>query len=610
MGVGHFTTTLSGNAVLGPLQSAIAFIDYDGSGTLDTATEPYTFTDSAGAFSLSSTQGPQKVVVTTDSTAAGGLSVGAIDGSSGTALSGVTITGPSGASVISPASTLLEKGSLTEAEVAKALGLEGISLTEFNPYASGVDADDALAFEKVATQVITTVKAMSAAAQGSGAGAEAAANAAFSAIVSVVAAKAANFDVATATDAEKLLDLSSAADLGSIQTQARANFLEVDGVSEATLAAAYDVVIGNTLTAIAAVNTEVSNLTDTDLTSSATKGLFQAADFLASQVLTASQTSTAGAITLTDSTAVTTLATSAASNSAPSDLLISSSSFDENSAASLTFTGVDDSSTAFTFALSGEDASSFTIDSATGVLTLNSNADYETKSSYSIIITITDDGAVPLSYTETFTLTVNDVDEAPTLTATGGNITEDSGSYVVTGTLVGADPEGGDLTYNADSLSGQYGDLVLDSATGAYTYTLNNDSAAVQALDADETLTETFSVSVSDGTATTTESLSFTITGVADTSLAAPTDGALTEDDSTTTVTGTLTGTDPEGDELTYAISGSIEVDGVYTATGTYGTLVVNKTSGEYTYTLDNTDSDTNAIAAGTTVDETLPSND
>ena len=55
---------------------------------------------------------------------------------------------------------------------------------------------------------------------------------------------------------------------------------EVDGVSEATLTAAYDVVIANTLTAIAAVNTEVSNLTDTDLTSSATKGLFQAADFL------------------------------------------------------------------------------------------------------------------------------------------------------------------------------------------------------------------------------------------------------------------------------------------------------------------------------------------
>ena len=598
-GGGNNTTTISGNAVLGPLQSAIAFVDYDGSGTLDTATEPYTFTDSDGAFSLSSTQGTQKVIVTTDSATAGNLPVSAIDGSAGTALSGISLTGPSGASVLSPASTLLEKSSLTEAEVAKALGLEGISLTDFNPYASGVDADNALAFEKVATQVITTVKAISAAAQGSGAAAEAASNAAFSSLVSVVASKA------TAGEA---LDLSSATDLATIQTQAATDLVAVAGVD----ATAFNAVLSTAMTAVGHINTQVAAITDTDLTASATKGLFATADFLSSQVLDAATAELAAAgsgvagITLATEANVTSMAASAASNAAPTDLLISSSSFDENSSASMTFTGVDDSTTAFTFALSGEDASSFTLDSATGVLTLNSNADYETKSSYSIIITIKDDGAVPLSYSESFTLTVNDVDEAPTLTATGGSVTEDSGSYEVKGTLAGADPEGGDLTYNADSLSGQYGDLTLDTATGAYTYTLNNDNAAVQALGADETLTETFSVSVSDGTATTTESLSFTITGVADTSLAAPTAGALTEDDSTTTVTGTLTGTDPEGDELTYAISGSIEVDGVYTATGTYGTLVVNKTSGEYTYTLDNTDADTNAIAAGTTVDETF----
>ena len=162
-------------------------------------------------------------------------------------------------------------------------------------------------------------------------------------------------------------------------------------------------------------------------------------------------------------------------------------------------------------------------------------------------------------------------------------MTEDSGSYVVSGTLAGVDPEGGSLTYNATTLSGLYGDLTLDTATGAYTYTMNNDHASVQALGADETLTETFSVSASDGTATTTESLSFTITGVSDTTLAAPTAGALTEDESTTTVTGTLSGTDPEGDTLSYSIAGSIEVDGSYTATGTYGTLAVNKTTGAYT---------------------------
>ena len=500
---------------------------------------------------------------------------------------------------MSPASTLLEKSSLTEAEVAKALGLEGISLTDFNPYASGVDADNALAFEKVATQVITTVKAISAAAQGSGAAAEAASNAAFSSVISVVSAKA---------TAGETLDLSSATDLSAIQTQAATDLIAVSGVD----ATSFNAVLGTAITAVGNINTQVAAITDTDLTASATKGLFATADFLSTQVLNAATAEKAVAgsgladITLAVEANVTSMAASASSNAAPSDLLISSSTLDENSAGSVTFTGVDDSTSAFTFALSGEDAASFTIDSATGVVTLVSTADYETKSSYSIIITIKDDAAVPLSYSESFTLTVNDIDEAPTLTATGGTVVEDSGSYVVSGTLAGVDPEGGDLTYNAETFSGQYGDLKLDSSTGAYTYTLNNDSAAVQALGADETLTETFSVSVSDGTATTSENLSFTITGVADTSLASPTAGALTEDDAKTTVAGTLTGTDPEGDTLTYAIAGSIEVDGVYTATGTYGTLTVNKTSGDYTYTLDNSDADTDAIAAGSTVDETF----
>ena len=540
-GSGTTTTTIAGNAVLGPLQSAIAFVDYDGSGTLDTANEPYTFTDADGAFSLSSTKGTQKVVVTTNSATAGNLAVNAIDGSSGAALSGVTLTGPSGSSVLSPASTLLEKSDLSEAEVAAALGLDGISLTEFNPYAAGVDADNALAFEKVATQVITTVKAISAAAQGSGAAAEAASNAAFSSIISVVATKA---------TAGETLDLSAAADLTAIQTQAATDLVAVAGVD----ATAFNAVLATAMTAVGNVNTAVAAITDTDLTASATKGLFATADFLSTQVLdaAAAELALAGSgvagITLSNAATVTTMAASAASNAAPTDLLVSSSSFDENASASVTFTGVDDSTTAFTFALSGEDAASFSIDSATGVLTLTSTADYETKSSYSVIITIKDDAAVPLSYSEVFTLTVNDVDEAPTLTAKGGSLTEDSGSYVVTGTLAGVDPEGGSLTYNAETLSGQYGDLTLDTATGAYTYTMNNDNASVQALGADETLTETFSVSASDGTATTTETLSFTITGVSDTTLAAPAVGALTEDvpsngDGSATVVGTLVGT-------------------------------------------------------------------
>jgi hypothetical protein len=87
---------LEGNAILGPLHAGVAFVDYDGSGTLDLASEPYVYTGSDGSFSLSSTQGLKKVVVTTSSVTAGGLPINAIDGSSGALLSGVTITGPSG----------------------------------------------------------------------------------------------------------------------------------------------------------------------------------------------------------------------------------------------------------------------------------------------------------------------------------------------------------------------------------------------------------------------------------------------------------------------------------------------------------------------------------
>ena len=50
-----------------------------------------------------------------------------------------------------------------------------------------------------------------------------------------------------------------------------------------------------------------------------------------------------------------------------------------------------------------------------------------------------------------------------------------------------------------------------------------------QALGADETLTD-LPVSASDGTATTTEDLSFTITGVSDNTLAAPNSHSLIED--------------------------------------------------------------------------------
>ena len=176
---GSSSYSVSGNAVAGPIDGAIAFIDYDGDGKLDLiangdeSDEPYAVTDADGAFSLESTDPSAAIVVTTDSGAAGGLSISAIDTSSDKALSGITLKAPTGSTVVSPSSTvafdLMETDGLTEAEVAKALGLDGVSILSFNPYAEGVDPDIALAVEKVASQVMTTVKAIAAAGEGSGA---------------------------------------------------------------------------------------------------------------------------------------------------------------------------------------------------------------------------------------------------------------------------------------------------------------------------------------------------------------------------------------------------------------------------------------------------------
>ena len=156
------------------------------------------------------------------------------------------------------------------------------------------------------------------------------------------------------------------------------------------------------------------------------------------------------------------------------------------------------------------DSESFTLTSA-GALSFVAQPDYETKSSYSITVETKDaDGKI---YEETLKVSINDANEAPVITAVGGSVAEGAATNgTVTGTLSGVDPEGMTVTYSAASLTGEYdGQLVLDVATGAYTYTINNDNSSVQDLLLGATLTETFTVSAFDGSISGSGNLSFTI---------------------------------------------------------------------------------------------------
>ena len=65
---------------------------------------------------------------------------------------------------------------------------------------------------------------------------------------------------------------------------------------------------------------------------------------------------------------------------------------------------------ALTYTLSGTDAAAFTIDSTTGQLQTNAALDYETKTSYSVVVTVSDGG---LTDTITVAITVTDLDEQP-----------------------------------------------------------------------------------------------------------------------------------------------------------------------------------------------------
>ncbi|WP_166664870.1 cadherin repeat domain-containing protein, partial [Pedobacter metabolipauper] len=133
-------------------------------------------------------------------------------------------------------------------------------------------------------------------------------------------------------------------------------------------------------------------------------------------------------------------------NEAPTTIALSASSINENVAAGSTVgtlsTTDPDASNTFTYTLvtgtGSTDNTSFTIDGTS--LKLTPSPDYETKSSYLVRIRSTDQGS--LYYEKEFTVSINNVNEAPTAIALGAasiNENADAGSTV--GTLSTTDPD-------------------------------------------------------------------------------------------------------------------------------------------------------------------------
>ena len=382
-------TPVSGNIIKGPLSNALVFLDLDADNVLDD-NEQSIRTDANGAFTINTTATNYTIVALTDDST--------VDASSGSVLSGVTLTAPKGASVVTPTTTLMEEGGLTAEEVAKVLKLpDGVDPLTFNPFGDGVDAAKALEVEKVSQQIMTAVSSFASAAEGAGASEAGAFTAALNSVVDVVKVKAVNLSNPNAAVADQQIDFSKSSDLNLIMAKVADEAQKVATAEGATGfdKTALDNLVNDTTTSIKNVNDQIKTVTD--LTSDASKNVFSTLQVLAEQVKTAAVAEKAnkgsGSIEFTNAAKVQT----AAANSAPKDIKISGTSVMEGSKdlviGSLSTIDADQASGVdFKYEIAeakGTDHNLFSINNK-GELVLNQSPDYSVRPNYKLFINTTE----------------------------------------------------------------------------------------------------------------------------------------------------------------------------------------------------------------------------
>ena len=237
-------------------------------------------------------------------------------------------------------------------------------------------------------------------------------------------------------------------------------------------------------------------------------------------------------------------------NEQPTSITLGSTSFNENSLSEtigVISTADVDSTDSYTYELSGADAESFEIVSSSLKLKDSISANYEVKNSYAITITSTDSGGLTAS--EDFSLTVNDINDAPSAIEVSNLQTDENSIGALLDSIVITDEDAASETYSyeisgddADSfevVEGQLkvkSDVSLDYETKAsYSITLTATDSTNLSISKDLTITAT---NLNDNDPIFTSASSFN----------------LVENQN---FVGTVTATDADGSSnLTYSISG------------------------------------------------------
>ena len=229
-----------------------------------------------------------------------------------------------------------------------------------------------------------------------------------------------------------------------------------------------------------------------------------------------------------------------------------------------------------------------------------------------IIITVTGVNDAPVAVNDT-----DSVNEDATVTRSSGSSllmaddsdADDDDSFTVTQIAVtggsnSAVSSGSSYNSSGTQVVGTYGTLTV-GADGTYTYIA--DQSAADDLDANDTATDSFTYTISDGDATDTATLIFTVTGVNDTPVAVNDTDAVNEDATVTRSSGSnlLMADDSDADDddsftvtqiavtgsSNSAVSSGTNQSNGTSVTGTYGTLTVGA-NGTYTYVADQSAAD------------------
>ena len=200
-----------------------------------------------------------------------------------------------------------------------------------------------------------------------------------------------------------------------------------------------------------------------------------------------------------------------------------------------------------TYAISGQDASRFTIDTETGAVKFTASPDFETKNSYAFDITVSDGYE---EYIKSVTLTVSDVNEAPVISSgSTGHVAENAAITTTIYEVSASDVDGDTLSYSLTGADASA--FAIDQSTGKITLKESADYETQNAY--------SFNLNVSDGELSASKAITIDVWNVNEFApvITSGDGGAVTEYSPITTPFYDAEATDGDGDAITFSLLGA-----------------------------------------------------